>query len=385
MKIKVKLEGTNDFKEVEVKEEFSILELKSIVSSLFNIPIKEIELILNDIQLFDELIVSEINFDDNFVFIRRHKLNLPQNNSLPESQSQNQNKIVFPPENNKNQIQKFPNEFNNLKNNNIIEDENYFFEALEKFQYLRKNDREAMKKSLQKYRKIFLTSPEEMDNLFNNNPELGVAVVSGDFDKIEKLLGEIIDKKIKDKREKDFEIIKLINSDPNDPVAQGKILELIQKKNKKENSNFKGKYMPKNLNQVLKLYINIEINEQKIIALIDSGSQLTSMTEKLCKKCNLFDLCDTSESGYTRGIGNFKIIGIIHATEIKVENKKILVRISVFEKCYVNFVIGMNILRTQRCIIDLKKNGLFFPILGITAKFLSDDEIKKSLEEQKDE
>ena len=77
MKIKVKLEGANDFKEVEVKEEFSILELKSIVSSLFNIPIKEIELILNDIQLFDELIVSEINFDDNFVFIRRHKLNLP--------------------------------------------------------------------------------------------------------------------------------------------------------------------------------------------------------------------------------------------------------------------------------------------------------------------
>ena len=227
MKIKVKLEGTNDFKEVEVKEEFSILELKSIVSSLFNIPIKEIELILNDIQLFDELIVSEINFDDNFVFIRRHKLNLPENNSLPESQIQNQNKIVFPPENNKNQIQKYPNEFSNLKNNNIIKDENYFFEALEDFQYFRKYDREALKKSLQEYRKLYLTSPEKMDKLFNKNPELGVAVVSGDFDKIERLLGEIIDNIIKDKREKDFEIIKLINSDPNDPVAQGKILELI--------------------------------------------------------------------------------------------------------------------------------------------------------------
>ena len=43
-------------------------------------------------------------------------------------------------------------------------------EAFEEFQYSRKYDREAMKKFLQEYRKIFLNSKEKIDNLFNDHP-----------------------------------------------------------------------------------------------------------------------------------------------------------------------------------------------------------------------
>ena len=101
MKIMVNLEGTNDYKELDVKESLSILELKSKISSLFNIPIKEIELILNDIALEDDSFLDEINFEDNVILLRRHKLNLPQNNLLLEPHNQNQNNNVLLFENNK--------------------------------------------------------------------------------------------------------------------------------------------------------------------------------------------------------------------------------------------------------------------------------------------
>ena len=130
------------------------------------------------------------------------------------------------------------------------------------------------------------------------------------------------------------------------------------------------------------LYINIEINGKKTFALIDSGAEVTVMSEKLCKKCNLFDLCDTKESGEGKGMRNYKIKGIIHAAEIKVENKNFLARINVVENSLFPFILGYNIISTQRCIIDFKKNCIFFSKLGITTKFLSEGEMKKIKEAQ---
>ena len=42
-------------------------------------------------------------------------------------------------------------------------------------------------------------------------------------------------------------------------------------------------------------------------------------------------------------------------------------------------------MRAHRCTIDLKENGLIFPDIGVTAKFLSDGEIKKIKDEQEED
>ena len=54
----------------------------------------------------------------------------------------------------------------------------------------------------------------------------------------------------------------------------------------------------------------------------------------------------------------------------------------VIENNDVGLVFGLDSLRAHRCNVDLKQNGLVFPDIGITAKFLSDGEIKK-LKEQR--
>ena len=133
------------------------------------------------------------------------------------------------------------------------------------------------------------------------------------------------------------------------------------------------------------LFIHLEINKQKVVALVDTGAQSTVMSQDLCKKCDLFNLCDTRYSGIAKGVGTSKIIGTVHAAQIKIQGKVLMAKITVIENSSIGFIFGLDNMRAHRCTIDLKLNGLVFPELNITAKFLSDGEIKKIKEEQDEE
>ena len=109
------------------------------------------------------------------------------------------------------------------------------------------------------------------------------------------------------------------------------------------------------------------------------------MSQDLCKKCDLFNLCDTRYSGIAKGVGTSRIVGVVHAAQMKIHNKVLMAKITVIENSSIRFIFGLDNMRAHRCTIDLKQNGLFFPDIGVTAKFLSDGEIKRIKEEQDDE
>ena len=71
----------------------------------------------------------------------------------------------------------------------------------------------------------------------------------------------------------------------------------------------------------LQLYINLEINKHKITALVDTGAQTTIISQDLAEKCGLYNLCDTRYSGIAKGVGTSKILGVIHAAQIKLNDR----------------------------------------------------------------
>lgn len=181
-----------------------------------------------------------------------------------------------------------------------------------------------------------------------------------------------------------------LNSNIDTPEAQRKIMQMIQ--NQRINENFRQgiETMPESLFPVHMLFINIEINNKKITALIDTGAQSSFMSADLCRKCNLMSMVDKRFQGVARGVGSSKILGVIHAAQIKIMNKVIMLKINIIENNEIGFVLGLDNLRKFNCNVDLKKNGLIFPDIGITAPFLSDGEIRKikenrELEEEKEE
>jgi len=135
--------------------------------------------------------------------------------------------------------------------------------------------------------------------------------------------------------------------------------------------------MPESLFPVHMLFINVEINNKKVSALVDTGAQSTFMSLELCIQCGLMSMVDKRFQGIARGVGSSRIIGVIHAAQIKILNKMIATKINIIENNEVGLVFGLDSLRAHRCNIDLKQNGLVFPDIGITAKFLSDGEIKR--------
>ena len=387
MKIMVNLENTDDYRELDINENLSILDLKANLSTLFNFSWNEMELLLNGNPLANHLILKTINFKEDVVILPRVQSNLASSRSLGSSHSSQINTNTNPLGQ---AFSQFMNNqrsgINNYNNNNYNNNYGGFnpFSAL--MSSFRSNAKEQfIKKRVQELHDRFLTSPDDLNALFNSNPELAEAIVSENRQKVEDIVRKQVEENEKKQKDEEMEYIRLMNSDPNDPEVQKKIAKIIQKKNIDENLRQAEEYMPETLFPVHMLFINLEINKKKVVALVDTGAQSTIMSQALCEKCDLFNLCDTRFSGIAKGVGTGRIIGTVHAAQMKIQNKVLMAKITVLENSSIGFIFGLDNMRAHRCTIDLKENGLIFPDIGVTAKFLSDGEIKKIKDEQEEE
>ena len=385
MKIMVNLEGTDNYQEFDINENLSILDLKANLSTVFDFSWNEMELLLNDRVLANHLILNKIGIDDNVLILRRVKSNLAASRSLTHNTSSisggnsSLGQVFSQYMSNQrggNNNNRGYNDFGGYNNNPLA--------AL--MSSFRSNAKEEfIKKRVKELQDRFLTSPDDLNALFNSNPELAEAIVAGNTPKVESIVRKQVEEAENKRKEEEMEYIRLMNSDQNDPEVQKKIAKIIQQKNIDENLRKAEEYMPETLFPVHMLFIHLEINKQKVVALVDTGAQSTVMSQDLCKKCDLFNLCDTRYSGIAKGVGTSKIIGTVHAAQIKIQGKVLMAKITVIENSSIGFIFGLDNMRAHRCTIDLKLNGLVFPELNITAKFLSDGEIKKIKEEQDEE
>ena len=390
MKIMVNLENTDEYQELDINENLSVLDLKANLSTIFDFSWNEMELLLNDKPLSNQLILGQINFNDDVVILRRVKSNLALSRSLSGSQSSIRNnnpsslgQAFSQFMNNSRTGNNNLNYSNNNNNNNNYGNFNPLSALMSSF---RSNAKEQfIQKRVKELHDRFLTSPDDLNSLFDSNPELAEAIVSGNRQKVENIVRNQVEEAEKKQKDEEMEYIRLMNSDPNDPEVQQKIAKIIQKKNIDENLRQAEEYMPETLFPVHMLFINLEINKKKVVALVDTGAQSTIMSQALCEKCDLFNLCDTRFSGIAKGVGTGKIIGTVHAAQMKIQNKVLMAKITVLENSSIGFIFGLDNMRAHRCTIDLKENGLIFPDIGVTAKFLSDGEIKKIKAEQDEE
>ena len=387
----VNLEGTDEYQEFDIDGNLSVLDLKANISTVFDFSWNEMELLLNDQPLANQKILNTLDISDNVVILRKVKSNLAASRSVFRRDSSNSSQgsgnpslgQVFSQFMNTHRNDNTNNNINTNNTNRPNRSYNPFAALMSGF---RSNAKEQfIKKRVKDLHDRFLTSPDDLNSLFNTDPELAEAIVSGNTPKVESIVRKQVEEAEKKQKDEEMEYIRLMNSDPNDPQVQQKIAKIIQKKNIDENLRQAEEYMPETLFPVHMLYINLEINKKKVVALVDTGAQSTIMSQDLCKRCDLFNLCDERYSGIAKGVGTSRIIGVVHAAQMKIQNKILMAKITVLENSSVGFIFGLDNMRAHRCNSDLKQCGLVFPDIGVTAKFLSDGEIKKIKEEQDEE
>ena len=388
MKILVNLEDTEKFQDVEIEESSSVFELKMFLQTIFNIPYNEMQLKLNNQIIQDpNFPIKNLNIGSDILYVKHvpnQTISLSQifQPQIPQNQNLGNNNSLG------SIFDQFMSGSNNPGRQNFqqpISIAQQFSMAMQNLNYQNNKAKELyIKERVKEIKDRFLTSPDDLNHLFESDPVLAETIVSGNDAKLEEIVKQKLNEAETIARKEQIEYLNLMKADQNDPNVQKKIAEIIRKKNINENLKYAEEFLPETLFPVHMLYIHIEINKKKVIALVDTGAQSTIMCKKLAEECDLMNLCDERYQGIATGVGTSKILGVIHAAQLKLNGKFLMCKITVIENNSIGCIFGLDNMRSHGCTIDLKKGVLVFPTAGIEAKFLSDGEIKKlKVEEQK--
>jgi len=217
---------------------------------------------------------------------------------------------------------------------------------------------------------LFLSNPEQLALLKQNNPRLADALFSDSIDDFTNIMIE----QIEERNRRDKQIWKM-KSNPTDVEAQKLIEEDIRRKNIEANMEAAMEYNPENFEIVTMLYINCKVNGYPVKAFIDSGAQTTIMSSACANACNIMRLVDSRWAGIAKGVGEQKIIGRIHMVQLTIENDFLATSFSVLENQPMCMILGLDLLKRHQCCIDLKKNVLRIGTTGTETPFLPDNKI----------
>ncbi|KAM9298970.1 protein DDI1 homolog 2 isoform 1-T1 [Gastrophryne carolinensis] len=220
-------------------------------------------------------------------------------------------------------------------------------------------------------REMLLANPHELSLLKERNPPLAEALLSGDLDKFTKVLLEQQQERAKREQER----IRLYSADPFDLEAQAKIEEDIRQANIEENMTIAMEEAPESFGQVVMLYINCKVNGYPVKAFVDSGAQMTIMSQACAERCHIMRLVDRRWAGIAKGVGTQKIIGRVHLAQVQIEGDFLPCSFSILEEQPMDMLLGLDMLKRHQCSIDLEKNVLVIGTTGTRTSFLPEAEL----------
>ncbi|XP_037697176.1 protein DDI1 homolog 1 [Choloepus didactylus] len=220
-------------------------------------------------------------------------------------------------------------------------------------------------------RSMLLSNPHDLSLLKERNPPLAEALLSGNLETFSQVLME----QQREKALREQERLRLFSADPFDLEAQAKIEEEIRQQNIEENMNIAMEEAPESFGQVAMLYINCKVNGHPLKAFVDSGAQMTIMSQACAERCNIIRLVDRRWAGIAKGVGTQKIIGRVHLAQIQIEGDFLQCSFSILEEQPMDMLLGLDMLKRHQCAIDLKKNMLVIGTTGTQTYFLPEGEL----------
>ncbi|VDN29400.1 unnamed protein product [Gongylonema pulchrum] len=193
-------------------------------------------------------------------------------------------------------------------------------------------------------------NPERLNSLRGVIPDLVTAVEQNNFDMF-------IAKYVADREQAIARQRAML--DPSSAEGQRLIAEQIERENIDYSHQFALEHMPEAYIPVTMLYIRMKINGIAVKAFIDSGAQVSILSERIAQRCNLMRLVDKRFRRSVHGVGGMQtLIGKIHACQVQIEEHFFPCNFDVLAEREIDVLIGLDFLKRHRCIIDLHNNCL---------------------------
>lgn len=123
------------------------------------------------------------------------------------------------------------------------------------------------------------------------------------------------------------------------------------------------------------LQIPCEINGYIIPAIVDTGAQITVMSESCAQRCRVANLIDGRYCGQAVGMGSSDILGRISELPMRVGPISYRNRVSILRESRVDLILGLDFLRRFKSEINLDDGILKMKVRGkvIRISFISSD------------
>lgn len=109
-----------------------------------------------------------------------------------------------------------------------------------------------------------------------------------------------------------------------------------------------------------------DINGFKVPAVVDTGSEITVMSESCARRCKIFNAVDTSFAGKVNGVGTGEIIGAVENQSLHIGKLRFGTKLSVLRKCRRDLIVGLDVLERFQSEIKLSERSMTFKVRGNT-------------------
>ena len=214
------------------------------------------------------------------------------------------------------------------------------------------------------------SNPDQLAMLKQNNPRLAEALENNPAE-----FAKLLKDQQKVRLERENARLRLLTADPMDMDAQKLIAEEIAQKNVEQNMEMAMEYSPETFGSVVMLYINCMVNGHPIKAFVDSGAQVTIMSQTAAERCNIMRLVDKRWAGTAIGVGTQKIIGRVHMAQIQIKDDFLTSSFSILEAQPMDMLLGLDMLKRHQCCIDLSRNVLVIGSTSNETPFLAESDL----------
>ncbi len=232
-------------------------------------------------------------------------------------------------------------------------------------------------------RNVVLKNEHLLRQLEHLNPHMAQAIRSPDATALRQYQLQQQMQQYMGRRNEYLEIQRL-NNDPTNPEAQKAIMERIRNEQVEQNRQLAMEHSPESFTRVLMLYVPLKVQNTEIQAFIDSGAQMTIMSESCARKCGVMRLLDTRFAGQAVGVGTAKILGKVHLAQITFGGTHFQCSFTVLEDSTgdknMEFLLGLDMLKRYQASIDLKSNQLHMWAgeTCVSVSFLSEGQLPES-------